>query len=50
MEVLKLPGPAGELWAAKRNVLHDLPAEALAQPIRPHLGGGRSWRRGGATG
>ena len=40
MEVLTLPGPAGELWAAKRGVLHDLPSEALAQPIRPHLGGG----------
>ena len=35
-----LPGPAGELWAAMREVLHSLPAEALARPIRPHLGGG----------
>ena len=40
MEILTLPGPAGELWAAKREVLHSLPAETLARPIRPHLGGG----------
>ena len=40
MELLTLPGPAGELWAAKREVLHSLPAETLARPIRPHLGGG----------
>ena len=40
MEVLTLPGPAGELWAAKRDVIHSLPAEVFGQPIRPHIGGG----------
>lgn len=40
MEILTLPGPAGKLWAAKRDVIHSLPAEAFGQPIRPHIGGG----------
>ena len=40
MEILTLPGPAGELWAAKREVIHSLPAEVFGQPIRPHIGGG----------
>ena len=40
METLTLPGPAGRLWAAKRDVIHRLPAEPFGRPIRPHLGGG----------
>ena len=33
MEILTLPGPAGELWAAKREVIHSLPAEVFGQRL-----------------
>ena len=40
METLTLPEPARQLWAAKREIVHDLPPELFQAAIRPQLGGG----------
>ena len=40
MENLTFPEPAAILWAAKRGIVHAIPAEMFARSIPPHLGGG----------
>ena len=40
MEILTLPQPAAGLWAAKRSIVHAIPAEMFGRSIPPHLGGG----------
>ena len=40
MEHLKLPGAAGQLWKAKRQIIHTLPVGPEGVKVEPYLGGG----------
>ena len=40
MEHLKLPGAAGRLWKAKRQIIHTLPTGPEGVKVEPYLGGG----------
>ena len=55
MKRLTLPHPAAGLWAAARDIIHEIPTpEEADRPIEPHIAGGSAlaarWRHRDSTG